>query len=102
MQIKQLPCMYVYSDVVRPQDVGGTLASLLEVVPVNTSALAPGTQTYYSVNPARYQSVAKHNLHRIEIQLNTHTGEKWPLDDDDEQVIARLNFRRRPMLIIAE
>lgn len=100
VMMKQYPCMYVYSDVVRQQEVGGSLQQLLETVPVN-GAQSPGTQISYVVNPPRYQSVAKHLLDRIEIQINTHTGAPWPLEADDEQVIARLSFRRKPMLLFS-
>ena len=98
--IKQYPCMYVYSDVVRQQEVGGSLAQLLETVPVSAAA-TPGSQVSYLVNPPRYQSVAKHLLDKIEIQINTHTGAPWPLDAEDEQVIARLSFRRKPMQLLS-
>ena len=87
--------MYVYSDAVCQQEVGGTLVQLLETVPINPT-LARGIQTNYVVNPPRYQRVGKYNLDSIQVQINTDTGDLWPFDTDREKVIARLSFRRKP------
>ena len=83
--------LYVYSDIVKEQRVGDSMAPLLEIVPVRG---VPGNRIHYSVNPLTYLSVNRDYIDSINIVIMDEYGNPVVLPDDVENVVCRLRFRR--------
>jgi hypothetical protein len=83
--------LYIYSDVVKEQRVGDTLAPLLEIVPVRG---VPGNRVHYSVNPLTYLPVNRDYVDSINIVIMDEYGKPVTFPDDIENVVCRLRFRR--------
>jgi hypothetical protein len=83
--------LYVYSDIVKPQHVGDTLAPLLDIVPVQG---APGQRVHYSHNQLTYVPINRTFVESISIEICDEYGAHVIFPDDVENVICRLRFRR--------
>ena len=82
--------LYVYSDMVKEQRVGDTMAPLLEIVPVKG---VPGNRLHYSVNPLTYLPVNRDYIDSINIVIMDEYGHPVVFPDDVENVVCRLRFR---------
>ena len=83
--------LYVYSDIVKDQHVGDTLAPLMEVVPVQGS---PGQRVQYNLSPLSYLPVKRTFIETIKIYICDEYGNSVTFPDDTETVVCRLRFRR--------
>jgi hypothetical protein len=83
--------LYVYSDIVKEQRVGDTMAPLLEIVPVRG---VPGNRVHYSVNPLTYLPVNRDYIDTINVVVMDEYGKPVVFPDDVENVVCRLRFRR--------
>lgn len=83
--------LYVYSDIIKPQHVGNTLAPLLEIVPVQG---VPGQRMHYSFGQLTYLPVNRTYIDSISIEIRDEYGNYVAFSDDVENVICRLRFRR--------
>ena len=83
--------LYVYSDIVKEQRVGDTMAPLLEIVPVRG---VPGNRIHFSVNPLTYLPVNRDYIDSINIVIMDEYGNPVVFPDDVENVVCRMRFRR--------
>jgi hypothetical protein len=83
--------LFIYSDIIKPQHVGDTLAPLLEIVPVQG---VPGQRVQYCFNQLTYLPVNRTYIESIEIEICDEYGNHVVFPDDVENVICRLRFRR--------
>ena len=83
--------LYVYSDIVKEQRVGDSMAPLLEIVPVRG---VPGNRIHYSVNPLTYLPVNRDYIDSINIVIMDEYGNPVVFPDDVENVVCRMRFRR--------
>jgi hypothetical protein len=82
--------LYVYSDIVKEQRVGDTMAPLLEIIPVRG---VPGNRIHFSVNPLTYLPVNRDYIDSINIVIMDEYGNVVVFPDDVENVVCRLRFR---------
>ena len=82
--------LYVYSDIVKPQHVGDTLAPLLEIVPVQG---IPGQRVHYCFNPLTYLPVNRTFIESIDTEICDEYGNHVVFSDNVENVVCRLRFR---------
>ena len=85
--------MYVYCDIADNQLVGDVSASLLRVVPVQTSGITQGDVVAHSFNTPHYAPVKIKNFEVIQIDIITDTGEKVSFQRG--KLTVTLHFRRR-------
>ena len=83
--------LYVYSDIVKEQRVGDSMAPLLEIIPVRG---VPGNRVHFSVNPLTYLPVNRDYIDSINIVIMDEYGNPVVFPDDVENVVCRLRFRR--------
>jgi hypothetical protein len=83
--------LYVYTDIVKEQRVGDTMAPLLEIIPVKG---VPGNRIHFSVNPLTYLPVNRDYIDTINIVITDEYGKPVVFPDDIENVVCRFRFRR--------
>jgi len=86
--------VYVYTDIVKNQLVGDTMAPLLGVVPVDPKS-KPDTLLYWGFNPPYYLPLRLMRFDTIHIALCTDTGKELEFRRDDDKVTCRLHFKCR-------
>ena len=94
--IFQVPSsIYVYTDIIEPERVGDSMASLLRVIPVQ-DAEKDETENSALVNHVfqriYYKRVNRNSISSIQIQMADDKGEMIPFDNG--VAIAVLNFRK--------
>src|SRR5258705_3705900 len=82
--------LFIYSDIVEPQEVCDSAASLLRIVGVeNEQYNNTIVQTY---SPPHYVSVSRRQFETIEIDIRDDTGVRIPFESG--RVIVKLHFRQ--------
>ncbi len=90
-KLEQLNTIYVYSDIAQYQQIGGTQAPLLGLLPVEGET---NQQKFWSFVPPYYIPVIKSYMSTIEIQLCNDIGDNIQFAPESH-VVTRLHFRRK-------
>ena len=86
------PSMYIYTDLIKWQNVGDKMAPLLGVLPVQGF---PGEQVYWSFNPPFYIPIQHDSpVATAEIRICTENGDPFPFSPAGT-VVCRLHMRRK-------
>lgn len=82
--------LYVYSDIIQSEMVGGTLAQLLRIIAVTGK---DGEMVLASYDRPHYCPLSRRNFQSIEVNIRTHTGRLVSFVNG--RVIVKLHFRLR-------
>lgn len=85
-----LHLLYVYTDIIQAEMVGGSLAQLLRIITVSGK---DGEMVLASYDRPHYCPVSRRNFQSIEIVIRTHTGRLVSFDRG--KLIVKLHFRLR-------
>ena len=90
------PLALIYSDVVKPNAIGGSLKPLLQVMPMGDYLFKKRTNFFQPKNLI-YKDVANKKLSSINIKLISTNDEIYPLDSETraEIIIVTLKFRKK-------
>ncbi|GBN96296.1 hypothetical protein AVEN_198414-1 [Araneus ventricosus] len=80
--------LYIYTDIIQPEMVGGVFAPLLRIVTVKGK---DGDMIHEIFDRLHYCPVSRKNFQSIEIVIRTHTGRF--VSFDREKLIVKLHFR---------
>jgi len=76
---KQIPAlMFIYSNVVKPLIVGDSRTPLLRAISTPFKSNSKNTNTSTVFNPPYYQPIASNYIDKIEVSINTHSGDIFP------------------------
>lgn len=70
--------MYVYCDLVEPQLVGDTVASLIKIVNIDAKNYTYGAHNIVHFNDPHYVPIMKSSFESVEIDLRNSTGQHLP------------------------
>ena len=89
--LKRISNMYVYSEIVELSHVGNSQIKIMGFLPITTHFQV---NKHWVFNPPLYVKVMEKIINRITNKLCTGAGENFPIED--EEVISRFHFHRRP------